>query len=233
MRVSIIIPAFNEEGRLPATLERVGGYLAGRPWESEVIVVDDGSADGTADLADAAPGVTCLRNDGNRGKGYSVRRGMLAATGDVALMSDADLSTPIEDLDKLLARIDAGADIAIGSRAMRDSDVQIPQPIHRRFMGFVFRWCVRIITVGGFRDTQCGFKAFTAAAAKAVFERTRMDGFSFDVEVLYLARRLGLRADEVPVTWRDAEGSRVSPIRDSLRMFRDLLRIRWTHIGTK
>ncbi len=228
MKLSIVIPAYDEEARLPATLERIDGYLAAREGASEVIVVDDGSRDGTAAAAESV-GATVLRNGRNRGKGYSVRHGLLEATGDLILMTDADLSTPIEDLALLEQALGAGADIAIGSRSLPGSDVQVPQPPLRRLTGRVFGALVRAMAIDGFRDTQCVFKLFSRGAARAVFERARLDGFGFDVEALYLARRLGLATTEVPVTWRDVAGSRVSPLRDGMRMFLDLIRIRWLH----
>jgi dolichyl-phosphate beta-glucosyltransferase len=230
--LSVVIPAYNEAERLPPTLERVLRYLRARGGTYEIVVVDDGSRDRTAERARAAAGedLRVLANEGNRGKGYSVRRGMLAAHGARRLMTDADLSTPIEDLERLAARLDQGYDVAIGSRALPDSNVEIRQPWYRENMGRVFNGAVRLLALPGLKDTQCGFKLFTAAAAEAAFSRARLDGFSFDVESLFLARRLGFRIAEVPVTWRNDAASHVG-LWSGFRAFPDLLRIRanaWT-----
>ena len=225
--LSVVIPALNEAARLPRSLQRIAGHLEGL-WESyEILVVDDGSTDATADTAarTLGTGVTVLRNERNRGKGYSVRRGMLAATGARRLMTDADLSTPIEELRGLGARLDAGDDIAIGSRALPGSRIEVHQPILREGTGRIFNLFVRLLAVPDVRDSQCGFKLFTAAAAEAVFSRCRLDGFSFDVEALHVARRLGLRIAEVPVVWRNDAASRVTLLRGAAA-FADLVTIR-------
>jgi dolichyl-phosphate beta-glucosyltransferase len=203
-------------------LERIAAYL-GR-GATEVVVVDDGSRDGTAERAEAA-GATVLRNEGNRGKGFSVRRGMLAARGARRLMTDADLSTPIEELDRLSARMDEGYDVVIGSRAVAGARIEVHQPWYRENTGRLFNLFVRGLAVPGIADTQCGFKLFTAAAAREVFSAARLDGFSFDVEALYLARRKGYRIAEMPVRWRNDANTRVSLLRGFLA-FPDLLRIR-------
>ena len=228
-----MIPAFNEARRIGATLEAVAGYLRDRNTEAEVIVVDDGSEDDTVALVTRyaeehpVPPVRLVHNGANRGKGYSVRHGVLEAEGNVVLFTDADGSTPIAEAPKLLRRLASGeADVAIGSRELPESDLALPQPRHRRLMGWVFRNLVRLLVVRGFRDTQCGFKAFAREAARDVFGRQTLDGFAFDVEVLFLARRLGYRVAEVPVRWLDSRHSRVRVGRDSLRMFLDLFRIR-------
>lgn len=231
--VSVVIPAYNEEVRLGATLDRILEYARTAGLDCEILVVDDGSRDGTAALAEsfADRGVRLLRNPGNRGKGYSVRHGMLEAAKALVLFSDADLSTPIEELEKLAAPVLAGeADGAIGSRAVGGSNVEVSQPFYRVAMGKIFNRCVRLIAVGGFADTQCGFKLFTRESARAVFGRQLFEGFSFDVEILYIARVLGYRMAEVPVRWINSPDSRVSAVRDSLRMFADLFRIRWNGI---
>jgi dolichyl-phosphate beta-glucosyltransferase len=232
--LSIVIPAYNESGRLPATLDAALATLASRGPEGplgEIIVVDDGSTDSTADLvaayAASHPVVRLLRNETNRGKGYSVRRGMLEARGRFVLFTDADASAPLPEASKLLAVLETGAaDVAIGSRELPDSDLARPQPRHRRVMGWLFRQLVRLLVVRGFRDTQCGLKAFTREAAQAIFRRQTLDGFAFDVEAIFLARRLGYRVAEVPVRWLDSGESRVRPLRDGLRMVCDLVRIR-------
>lgn len=231
--VSVVIPAYNEEARLGATLDRVLEYARESGLDCEILVVDDGSKDDTASLAEtyADRGVRLLRNPGNRGKGYSVRHGMLEGARALVLFSDADLSTPIEELDKLAAPILAGeADAAIGSRAVAGSKVEVSQPFYRVAMGKIFNRFVRAIAVGGFADTQCGFKLFTRESAQAVFKRQRFEGFSFDVEILYIARGLGYRVAEVPVRWIDSPDTRVSAVRDSIRMFADLFKIRWNGI---
>ena len=206
---------------------RIRDYLErwGHPYE--LVVVDDGSRDGTAERAREAGGsaVQVVTNEGNRGKGYSVRRGMLLARGARRLMTDADLSTPIGDLAKLMARLDQGDDIAIGSRALPDSNVEIHQSWYRESSGRVFNLLVQALTLPGLHDTQCGFKLFTAAAAEEAFQAARLDGFSFDVEVLFIARRRGRRIAEVPVTWRNDAATRVGALKGFLA-FLDVLRIR-------
>jgi len=222
--LSVVVPALNEEDRLPRTLERITSHLGRRGGAYEVLVVDDGSRDGTAARAEAA-GAIVLRNEGNRGKGFAVRRGMLAARGARRLMTDADLSTPIEELDRLSARMDAGSDVVIGSRALAGARIEVRQPWYRENMGRLFNLFVRALAVPGLMDTQCGFKLFSAAAARDVFSAACLDGFSFDVEVLFLARKKGYRIAEVPVLWRNDAASRVSLVRGFLA-FPDLLRIR-------
>lgn len=231
--VSIVVPAYNEEKRLPATLFLVLSYLARKPWGfAEVLIVDDGSSDGTAaageQLARDHPMVRLLSNPGNRGKGYSVRHGVLEARGEWVLFTDADLSAPIEELDKLLAAAAAeGAAVAIGSRALNRSLIEVHQSFFRESAGRVFNLLMRLLIGLPFQDTQCGFKLFETRAAREMFRRQRLERFGFDVEVLYLARRLGYRVIEVPVRWSHTEGTKVSMFRDSLNMFLDLVRIRW------
>jgi dolichyl-phosphate beta-glucosyltransferase len=229
--LSIVIPAYNESRRIGATLEAAVAYLADSHTSGEIVVVDDGSRDDTAALvaryAESHPMVRLLRNDRNRGKGYTVRHGVLEARGDAVLFCDADGSTPMAEASKLLAVLEAGqADLAIGSRALPKSELARPQPWYRRAMGWGFRNLVRLIAIRGFRDTQCGFKAFRRDVAQAVFRRQTLDGFAFDVEVLFIARRLGYRVVEVPVRWLDSPDSRVRAGRDSARMLLDLFRIR-------
>ncbi len=224
--ISIIIPAFNEAKRLPSTLARMRHYLDASQWEfAEIVVVDDGSRDGTAAVAEAA-GVRVLRNPGNRGKGYSVRHGMLDAKGEWSLFSDADLSTPIEELDRLWNAIEReSAQVAIGSRAVDRSMVGVHQPLFREAMGRLFNLTMRLITGLSFRDTQCGFKLFETSAASEIFRRQLLDGFGFDVEVLYIAGRLGYRTLEVPVRWNDVAGTTVSPWR-GIKAFWDPVKVR-------
>ena len=219
----MVIPAFNEGRRLPPTLEKIQRYLQGRPHE--ILVVDDGSRDDTVARAEAA-GATVLSNEANRGKGYSVRRGMLQARGARRLMTDADLSTPIEELARLMAKMDEGYDVVIASRALPESNVEVRQPWYRENSGRLFNFCVRLLALPGLQDTQCGFKLFRAEAAEKAFAPSRLDGFSFDVEALYLARKRGYRIAELPVTWRNDAASRVG-LGGGSRAFPDLLRIRW------
>jgi glycosyltransferase involved in cell wall biosynthesis len=224
--ISIVIPAYNEEKRLPATLVKVREYLAGTRWDfSEVIVVDDGSRDATVGVAEKA-GVRVLRNPGNRGKGYTVKHGMLEARGEWVLYTDADLSAPIGELERLWTAAEkAGVQVAIGSRALDRSLVGVHQPKLREMVGRVFNVMMRGMTGLPFRDTQCGFKLFERAAAQDIFSRQRLDGFGFDVEVLFIAQRLGCRAIEVPVRWDNVEGTKVSLLLGGIA-YLDLLKVR-------
>ena len=228
---SIIIPAYNENARLGSTLDRVLGYVSQQHWDAEVIVVDDGSRDTTADLvrryAESHPSIRLLENPGNRGKGYSVRNGMLNASGDVLLFSDADLSAPIEESSRLFSAIQSGADVAIGSRWLQPEMQTHRQSLLRQFYGRLFNLALRILLGLNFKDTQCGFKAFTRDAAEQIFPQQRIERWGFDPELLYLARRSGLKVSEVAVHWAHVEGTRISPLRDGLRMIEEVLRIRW------
>jgi dolichyl-phosphate beta-glucosyltransferase len=229
--LSVVIPAYNEALRLPPTLARVDEHLSARGVAHEILVVDDGSSDATAEIARAAgASVRVLRHEPNRGKGYAVRRGMLAATGARRLMTDADLSTPIEELARLEAELDRGFDVAIGSRAVAGARIEVRQPAYREAMGRLFNRLVQVLLLPGIADTQCGFKLFTAPAAAASFEACRLDGFSFDVEALYLARRRGLRIAEVPIVWRNDAATRVG-LGGGSAAFLDLLRIRLLALG--
>ncbi len=229
--ISIIIPAYNEEKRLPATLDKVRTWLASTAWDfSEIVVVDDGSRDQTAAVA-AAAGARVLTNPGNRGKGYTVRHGMLEARGEWALLTDADLSAPIEDLETLWsAAAREGADGAIGSRALDRSLIGVHQPMFRETMGRIFNLVIRMITGLPYKDTQCGFKLFQSMAAREIFKRQLLDGFGFDVEVLFIARRLGYRILEVPVRWNDVAGTKVSMWR-GMMAFVDPLKVRWNSLS--
>jgi len=229
--LSVIIPAYNERERLGGTLDRIGNYLSPMDYEWEIIVVDDGSEDDTALITSRAAAsdkrIRLVSNGANRGKGYSVRNGVAHARGEFILFSDADLSTPIEDIEKLFPYVlYEGFDIAIGSRALKDSDVRIHQPWYRELMGKIYNKIVRILVLRGLKDTQCGFKLFKADAAKEIFPLGRIDRFSFDVEVLYIARKKGRRIAEVPVTWYNSPRSRVSIVSDPFQMFLDIVRIR-------
>jgi dolichyl-phosphate beta-glucosyltransferase len=229
--ISIIIPAYNESARLAASLEKVLAYVAQRGWDAEVIVVNDGSRDNTAEIVRRyAEGNSILRpleNPGNRGKGYSVRNGMLHARGEILLFSDADFSSPIEEADKLLAAIAEGADIAIGSRWLRTELQTHRQPRYRQFFGRVFNLLLRVSLGLKFKDTQCGFKAFTRRAAQAIFPLQKIERWGFDPELLFIANKFGFRVAEVPVEWAHSGGTRISPLRDGTRMFFELLKIRW------
>jgi dolichyl-phosphate beta-glucosyltransferase len=228
---SIVIPAYNESARIRATLDRILAYIDERRWNAEILVVNDGSTDDTAQIvqlyAARHPALRLLENPGNRGKGYSVRNGMLHARGEIMLFSDADLSSPIEETDKLFAALAAGADVAMGSRWLR-ADLQTQrQPLYRQLYGRIFNLALRLILGLRYRDTQCGFKAFTRPAAQSIFPLQHIERWGFDPEILFIARKFGLKVDEVPVQWAHSEGTRLHPLRDGIRMFLELLKIRW------
>jgi len=232
--LSIVIPAFNEQARLARSLARLRDYFASRQasaGEIEVVVVDDGSTDGTVRVAEEwrhqMPSLRVVSNGENRGKGYSVRHGMLEARGRVALFTDADLSAPIEESERLLAGIRNGNDVAIGSRALDRSLISVHQSRLRERAGVIFNLFVRLFTGLPFSDTQCGFKAFVREPSRIVFEQQRIEGFGFDPEILFLAKRHGLRGVEIPVRWAHDPATKVHVFRDSLLMFGALLYIRW------
>lgn len=252
--VSIVIPAYNEERRLPQTLERVHEYFSRQSYPVEIIVVDDGSTDGTARVVETFmqthSNTRLIKND-HRGKGYTVRTGMLAARGHIVLFSDADLSTPIEDIEKLLPWFERGYDIVIGSREGVGAR-RIHEPFYRHLMGRVFNFIVQRLAVRGIEDTQCGFKAFRDDVARDLFSRVLLYGdnakpitngmvTAFDVEVLFLGVKRGYRIKEVPVEWRYGAETKVNPLKDSWRNFRDVVRVRWnewqgrydTHVLTR
>ena len=228
--VSIVIPAYNEENRLGASLEKIQRYLSGSKWDfAEVVVVNDGSRDRTGEVARAG-GARLLENPGNRGKGYTVRHGMLEARGEWVLYSDADLSAPIEEIEKLWGVVQRdGAQVAIGSRALDRSLVGVHQPLPREMMGRLFNLVMRVETGLPFRDTQCGFKLFEGKAAREIFSRQKLEGFGFDVEILFIAKRLGYKAVEVPVRWDNVEGTKVS-LWLGAKAFLDPLQIRWNSL---
>jgi dolichyl-phosphate beta-glucosyltransferase len=234
---SIVIPAYNESGRLGATLSRVLAYVHAQGWDAEVIVVNDGSRDNTAEivrtLAEKDPTLRLIENPGNHGKGYSVRNGMLHSKGQIVLFSDADLSSPIEEAPKLLRALEAGADIAIGSRWLRAETQTQRQPLHRQIFGRIFNLLLRLTLGLKFKDTQCGFKAFKQSAVRAIFPQQRIERWGFDPEVLFLARKSGFKVTEVPVAWGHSGGTRIHPLSDGSKMFLEMLRIRWYALSGK
>ncbi len=228
--LSIVVPVYNETSRIASTLSQILAYVEERLESWEVVVVDDGSTDGTMELVEKicgeVPAVRLLRNPANCGKGFAVRNGMLKAGGKYLLFTDADLSSPITEADRLLEPLQNGYDVVIGSRALKPEWIHLHQPWMRETAGRAFNCCVRALTALPYRDTQCGFKAFRREAAQAIFSRQTIPGFGFDVEVLYLARLLGYRTLEIPVHWADDTRTKVRPLRDGGRMLGDLLRIR-------
>lgn len=228
--LSIVIPSFNEENRLPATLERIANYIQTSGRKTEVIVVDDGSTDRTAQVPETFRGriadLRVISNGWNRGKGYSVRNGSLEARGEIVLFTDADLSAPIEEADKLLAKMNE-FDVAIGSRAMNRRLIEVHESRFREFAGIVFNRIVRLILRLPFVDTQCGFKAFRREKCRIIFAQQTIERFGFDPELLYLARHHGLKIVEVAVRWAHSPATKVSMVRDSVQMFLDVLIIRW------
>ncbi len=213
------------------SLERALAYCAQRAWAVEFLVVNDGSTDETAAIvrrmAEKNPAVHLLENPGNRGKGYSVRNGMLHARGEVLLFSDADFSSPIEEAEKLFSAIEQGADIAIGSRWLRAELQTRKQPVYRQIYGRLYNFALRLVLGLNFKDTQCGFKAFSRSAANTIFPLQNVERWGFDPELLYLAQKFGLKTVEVPVRWAHREGTRLSPLRDGFRMLGEMFRIRW------
>jgi glycosyltransferase involved in cell wall biosynthesis len=234
---SIVVPAYNESARLGASLEKILGYIAQQNWSAEVIVVNDGSRDDTAEivrrLAQSNPALRLIENPGNRGKGYSVRHGMLQAHGSVVVFSDADLSSPIEELPKLLNALNNGADIAIGSRWLQSETQTQRQPLHRQLFGRIFNLMLRITLGLHFKDTQCGFKAFQKQAVQKIFPLQKIERWGFDPEILFLARKFGFKVKEVPVAWAHRDGTSINPLLDGSRMFLEMLHIRWNDITGK
>jgi len=230
--LSVVVPAYNEEKRLGASLISIVDFLKKQPYSWEVIVADDGSTDATVSVArEKLSGYPhqILTTTHNQGKGNAVKRGMLAAEGLFRLFTDADLSTPIEETDLFLEKLKAGSDVVIGSRALAGSKVLVHQNLVRESMGRIFNAFAKFFAFHDIEDSQCGFKAFTAKAADDLFKLQKLPGFSFDVEIVFLAQRRGYRLLEVPVTWRNSEQSRVRLLSDPLLMFWDLLKIRWIH----
>ena len=242
MNISIIIPAYNEEKRIGSTLKKIIAFLkkTQKIKQFEIIVVDDYSQDKTQEIIEnvriemraSRKELNSIKNKENRGKGYSVKRGVLNAHYDHILFSDADLSTPIEELEKLLSESKEN-EIIIASRNLKDSKIEIKQPWFRSTLGKIFPTLVNLLLIQGIRDTQCGFKLFTRKAAKMIFPRQTLDGFAFDAELLFIAKKHHIKIKEVPVIWKNAEGSTVDPIKDALKMFKDILKIRWNNIQGK
>ena len=227
--LSIVIPAYNEADRIVPTLERIASWAAEQPFDTEILVVDDGSSDETIAVSKGCgSNIRVLSNGRNRGKGYSVRHGVLESRGAQILFSDADLSTPIEEYERLAHALRT-ADVAIGSRAVDRSKVTQRQPLYREAMGRTFNRIVQTLAVGGIQDTQCGFKLFDGSVARALFSDVTVEGFAFDVEVLFLARRRGLRVVEVPVFWANDDRTHVHAVYHSLAMLRDVALLRWRH----
>lgn len=227
-KISIIIPAYNEEKRVGDTLDKILAYKNEHELDLNVVVVDDGSTDSTVEIV-KSKNIQVIQQIKNQGKGAAVRRGMLEADGDIILFSDADLSTPIYEIEKLLPYFYDGYDICIGSRALKDELIKEHQPWYREFMGKTFNRIVQTLVLKGIQDTQCGFKAFTKESARKIFRKSRIDGFAFDVEALYLASRYNFKVKEIPVEWYNDERSKVDPIKDSLKMLGEILKIRKIH----
>lgn len=235
--LSIVIPAYNEEKRLHDTLIQIADYLSRQSYAYEVIVSDDGSTDSTLSLAESFasdhPWLKVIHHPDNHGKGAAVQRGMLEAAGEYVLMCDADLATPIEELDGFRKYMEAGADVVIASRPLRESQLVRRQPIYREMAGRAFNLAVQIMAVPGIHDTQCGFKFFTREAAQQLFSMSVRQGWDFDIEILFLARRFGYRIAEVPVHWYHRDGSKVHMLRDGMRMLAGIAVIRMQHRKAK
>ena len=229
-RLSIVIPAYNECMRIEGTLARVLECVDARHWDAEILVVDDGSSDETVAIVQRwmshHPRLHLVKNPGNRGKGYSVRNGLLQSAGDIVMFTDADLSAPIEEAERLFDAIDAGADVAIGSRWLDKQKQTVHQPIYRRFFGRCFNWVTRRVIGLPFKDTQCGFKAFRRDAAQTIFRLQTIERWGFDPEILFIARKLKYNIVEVPVTWGHDERSRISYLKDGLKMLEEMAEIR-------
>ena len=234
-QLSIVIPAYNESARIELTLERVMSCVEKQGWDAEVLVVDDGSSDSTVAIIQRwmvrYPRLHLIKNDGNRGKGFSVRNGLLQASGEIVMFTDADLSAPMEEAELLMAAIRDGADVAIGSRWMDRTRQTIHQPLYRRFFGRCFNWVTRTVMGLPFKDTQCGFKAFKRDAAQIIFRLQRIERWGFDPEILFIARKLGYDIREVPVTWGHDERSRMSYLKDGMKMLEEMAIIRGNSIA--
>jgi dolichyl-phosphate beta-glucosyltransferase len=235
IELSVVVPAYNEEARLEPGLRQALDYLARRGAPYELLVVDDGSRDGTSRVAAAfaGEGVRVLRHERNRGKGAAVRTGLLASRGRKVLVSDADFSTPIEEVEKLERFLQDGTPLVIGSRGLADSQVRQRQPFYREMMGKTFNRLIRLFGVRGIRDTQCGFKLARGEEGRRIASELKIDGFAYDVELIWLARRHGYQVAEVGVIWVNSPDSRVDPVRSSFSMFRDVITMRLRHRGER
>jgi glycosyltransferase involved in cell wall biosynthesis len=234
-QLSIVIPAYNESARIENALDRVLSCIAERNWDAEVLVVDDGSKDDTAAIVQrwmaVHPRLHLIQNPGNKGKGYSVRNGLLQAAGEIVMFTDADLSAPMEEAERLIAALEYGADVAIGSRWMDRTRQTIHQPLYRQFFGRCFNWVTRRVMGLPFKDTQCGFKAFKRPVAQIIFRLQRIERWGFDPEILFIARKLGYEIREVPVTWGHDERSRMSYLKDGMKMLEEMAIIRGNSIA--
>src|SRR5665213_227705 len=234
-QLSVVIPAYNEGARIEAALERVTSCIAARGWDAEILEVDDGSVDATPAIVarwmERYPRLHLIQNPGNKGKGYSVRNGLLQAAGEVVMFTDADLSAPMEEAERLLAALADGADVAIGSRWMEKARQTIHQPLYRRFFGRCFNWVTRTVMGLPFKDTQCGFKAFKRPVAQVIFRLQRIERWGFDPEILFIARKLGYEIREVPVTWGHDERSRMSYLKDGMKMLEEMAVIRGNSVA--
>lgn len=234
-RLSIVIPAYNESARIEDALEKVLSCVAEQQWDAEVLVVDDGSKDDTAAIVQRwmndHPRLHLIQNPGNKGKGYSVRNGLLQAAGDIVMFTDADLSAPMEEANLLFAALTNGADVAIGSRWLDRARQTIHQPLYRQFFGRCFNWITRTVMGLPFKDTQCGFKAFKRPAAQVIFRLQTIERWGFDPEILFIARKLKYVIREVPVTWGHDERTRMSYLKDGMKMLEDMARIRANSIA--
>jgi dolichyl-phosphate beta-glucosyltransferase len=235
MTLSVVIPAFNEEKRIGETLRRITAYLSLKKYHWEIVVTSDGSVDGTDAIV---RGIAAKHPEGlmrlvttspNHGKGFAVRQGVMAAHGEHIYIADADMSSPIKEVDKLVAALESGADVAIGSRAKRVPGCDVRQSFKRVLSGRIFNALVQLLVLPGIRDSQCGFKCFRRETARKLFSAQKLDGFAFDVEVLYLARLAGMRIDEIPIMWAESGESKVNLVRDAAAMIKDLLRIKSLH----
>jgi glycosyltransferase involved in cell wall biosynthesis len=236
-QLSIVIPAYNESARIEQALDRVMTCVAEQKWDAEVLVVDDGSKDDTVQIVERwmglYPRLHLVKNPGNRGKGYSVRNGLLQAAGDIVMFTDADLSAPMEEAERLISAIHAGSDVAIGSRWMDRTRQTIHQPLYRQFFGRCFNWITRTVMGLPFKDTQCGFKAFRREAAQIIFRLQTIERWGFDPEILFIARKLKYSIREIPVTWGHDERSRMSYLKDGLKMLEDMGTIRANSLAGK
>lgn len=234
---SIVVPAYNESQRISASLDKIVAYIAQQHWVAEVLVVNDGSRDNTAEIVreyvKRHPIVRLIENPGNKGKGYTVRNGMLQAQGDLLLFSDADLSSPIYESEKLFAEIRKGADMAIGSRWLQRELQTERQPLYRQLFGRVFNLLLRMLLGVRFKDTQCGFKAFNRKAAQLLFSQQRVERWAFDPELIFLSSKYGLKVVEVPVEWAHDDRSKINPVVDGFKMFVELVKIRWADLTGK